>query len=170
MREHLHHCVRSARRHPGFTLAATGLIALAVGANATIFTIARTLVFKPLPFEAPDRLVSLWREPLESAAPSGASWPNLADFQLRKDVFEGVAAYQYTEEYAWSFQAGTHSGAVSAVQVTEDFFPLLGVRPVMGGTFSKQDFLREPSGNAPVPIIVGDDFWRERLESSPDVL
>lgn len=162
--------LRIARRNPGFTAAVVLLVALGAGANATIFTVARSLVFRPLPFKDPDRLISIWREPVQGGTAFGASWPHLADWQLQRHIFEGVAAYIYSSAYASGSSSGAEFGPVAELQVTEGFFPLLGIRPIRGRLFSSGEHLSQIADHAPVPIVVSYDFWRERIGGEPDVV
>ncbi len=169
MPEDLVHGLRMLRKNPGFAAGAVLLIALGVGANSAVFTVAR-LVFRPMPVGNPDGLVSIWRESLQTRTAFGSSWPHLADWNTRKQIFEGVAAYASSGDYASSAAAGFESGPVTYIQVTESFFPMLRVRPVQGRPFSKHDLLPASSDAALVPVIVSDDFCRRRFGRANGVM
>ncbi len=156
MLQDLRYGLRSARRSPGFAAAAVLLIGLGVAANATIFTVARALVFRPLPFRDPDRLVSLWRQSAQTGAAFGASWPLLADWRRHEHLFQGVAAYIH-------FRSGSDAGVVSELQVSDEFFPVLGVPNVRGRLFLPRDF-QTPAGID--PVVVSHELWTRR----PDIV
>ena len=83
--------LRGLRKTPRFTIAAVLTVVLGVGANATIFSALNPLLFKPLPYPEPDRIVHVWR-----TSPKSDRWPhsvaNYLDHRERNTVFEQLAA------------------------------------------------------------------------------
>lgn len=162
--------LRAAGRAPGFTLASVLLVGLGIGANTAIFTVARALVFQPLPFEQPHRLVSVWRES-PGGAPFGASWPHLRDWAAESGTFDGVAAYIVSGTHASADAAGANVGSVAELQVTDTFFPLLGVRPLHGRLFSRDEMRPEQEERtSPAAVVLGHEFWQQRLHGRRDVV
>src|ERR1700734_2295595 len=89
----LRYAVRTLRQSPGFALTAIASIALGIGANSAIFSLADGLLLRPLPVQNPSRVVTL-----RSHSPSGKlgeiSYPDFADLRDRNRSFEGMIAYQ----------------------------------------------------------------------------
>ncbi len=117
---------RTLRRSPEFTLGAVAVLALGVGAITSIFSVARALVFEKLPFKEPGRLVAVWKQRISTGAHQGASWPDLGDWEAQKHIFEGVAAYMDSTDYASASSPDGNAEPVSEILVTEGFFPGTG--------------------------------------------
>lgn len=148
---------RQLRRSPGFVAAAVATLALGIGANAAMFSVLYGVLLKPLPFDQPDRLVSVW-----STAPGiGMNRMVLAPaqyFTYREDnrVFQDVAA--------WIDRSATLTGAedpadVPTLMVTDGFLSILRVQPVLGRRFSRAD--DQPGSPARVMLAYG--CWQQRF-------
>ena len=88
--------LRGLRKTPRFTIAAVLTVVLGVGANATIFSVLNPLLFKPLPYPEPDRIVNVFR-----TSPQSDRWPhsmaNYLDHRARNTVFEHLAALTWED-------------------------------------------------------------------------
>src|SRR5215203_460608 len=93
----LRYAVRVLRRTPSFTLAVVAVLALGIGATTAIFSIVNTVLLRPLPFEAPERLVRLYHVPPQATFPGiplfSLSPANFYDWQRQATAFEGMALY-----------------------------------------------------------------------------
>ena len=133
----LKYALRSLRQAPGFTLLAVLALALGIGANSAIFSIINALFLRPLPYAEPDRIVQLTStEPARQIVQGGFSWPRLLAVQERQDVFSDVSVS--------SFNAFTVTGLgdpeqVQALIVSQNYFPLLGVTPALGRSFTADE-------------------------------
>ncbi len=139
MLQDLVYAVRLLRRSPWFAAAALTTLALGIGANTAIFSLANSLLFRPLPFRNPDRLAALWKEQTGSGAQLRFSWPELAELREQKALFEGVAGYTYRADFASASGADTDSAEVTPVGVTDGFFEVLGRQPLMGRLFTGEE-------------------------------
>ncbi len=168
----LSYSARVLRRNPGFTAGAVIVLGLGVGAGSAMFTVARSLVFRPLPFHDPGRLVAVWKERVQTGARQGASWPDLADWKNQSQIFEGVAAYMQSETYSTSTDPVDDAARVSDIRVTGGFFPVLGATPILGRLFLADELrpMVEDEAPAPEPVIVSHSFWQRRLGGRTDVL
>jgi len=157
------HALRSFRQNPRFALVAIFTVALGVTANTTLFNIANPILFKPLPYPNSDRLVRLYRTSPEQ--PRGDhSTASFFDYRDSNSVFEKLAAFD--SNTARIAEPGELADRITALSVTADFFPALGVAPQVGRVFAaNEDF----SGAAPV-VILGNIFWRERFSADPHVI
>ncbi len=162
MRVFAHELTYAARRlagAPGFTVVALLSLALGIGANTAILGLVDVLLFKPLPYVEPGRLVftqgwDVQRQRLRFTLP-------LADILGARSVpsFEATAAYQY-----WSANVSGLDTPVraQAYRVSANTFQMLGVPPALGRT------LQEVDGPGPAPVaVVSDGFWRRHLGGDP---
>jgi putative ABC transport system permease protein len=157
----LRHALRSLARSPGFAIPALITLALGIGANTAMFSAIYGLLSKPLPFEDPGRLVALFETREDQAG--AVSLADLLDWRSQSRDFAGMAAYRLR-----SFGLSTRGEEVAVIQagmVTADFFPVLGVRPTLGRSFSAE----EEVSAAPV-VVLGHKLWRERLGGAADAV
>ncbi|MGH7571207.1 MAG: ABC transporter permease [Gemmatimonadota bacterium] len=161
----LRYAFRSLRKSPGFAAIAVLCIALGIGVNTTIFSAFNGLFLRPLPFAAPDRLVSINEA---STAFGGWSWnevayPNFVDWTEESDVFAGAAAY---EGHAFNLSGESAPVYVGGGAVSTSFFEVLGVRPLIGRGFLPDEGEPGPSG----VMVLGHDLWQQRFGGDPRVV
>ena len=129
--------LRVLRKSPGFTLVAVLTLALGIGATTAIFSVVYGIVFRPLPYGNPERLVAIgtqYSNQPDNEQPS--SLPDVKDWQAQNTVFERIAAYGYNR-YDLSEEQGGES--VRAAMVMPEFFPMLGVKPLLGRELTAAD-------------------------------
>ena len=141
LRQDLRYAVRTLRKRPTFALAAILTLAFGIGSNAAIFTIVNAVLLRPLPLPRSEQLRAVYTRFLPSSGLDflyfDLSGPELADIRSRVSAYSGVAGY--------GIFARTLSGhnreaqRVSAMQVTSEFFDVLGVKPLRGRTFTEQE-------------------------------
>ncbi len=151
-------CLRSPTRAGRTTLA------VCVGANTAIFSVVHTVMLDPLPFPQSDRLVRVFNSyPNAGAERASNSAPDYFYRRERIKAFAEVAAYQN-----WGHTVGEPGSPeqVLSMRVTPSFFPMLGVRPLLGRNFAEQEM---DIGNEQVAIL-DYGFWRERYGGDPTVL
>src|SRR5690348_776856 len=149
----LRHAVRLARRSPAFTVTALTLLALAVGTASAIFSVAYTVLVRPLPYQHPDRLVFV------SEAGYGVAWPNYQDWRARATVFDGLAA---SLADAVLTMDGDVPRRVEARGVTANFFRVLGVSAFKGRLFDDADARLD----AAPTVVVSHELWMRELGGS----
>ncbi|MEP6688125.1 MAG: ABC transporter permease [Gemmatimonadales bacterium] len=127
----LRQAVRALRRTPGFTLVAVGMLGLALGANAGIFSIVDAVLLRPLPFPRPDRLVYIGGTAPGSDLPSEFDLPAEFFLQYRdgSKLLQGVAPY---DDFTNTLRVGDRVERVRMAVSTASLFPTLGVAPVLG--------------------------------------
>jgi putative ABC transport system permease protein len=156
------YALRILRNSPGFTAVAIATIALGIGANTATFSIVDRVVFRPLPYKDPDRLVKIYGN---SSAQSidDVSWPEFVDIRGQSNVFVQTAADDGSG-FTITHADGSRE-PVNGAFVTTSWLSTLGVRPILG-----RDFLVEESqpGRDRV-VILGNAYWRRRFASDPDV-
>jgi predicted permease len=151
--------LRSLRRSPGFAALAIFALVLGIGAAATAFTVLDTVLLRPLPYRAADRLVFI-REMTDKHALLPPSYPNFASWRERARSFDGVASAMFPFSVTrWPATTGGEPVRVSAMGVSQSFFRILGVRPLIGREFTAAE--NTPGG--PDVEMVSYEFWQERM-------
>lgn len=133
----LRFALRLMTRDRAFAVGTILTLALCLGANTAIFAVVRSVLYRPLPYAHPDRLILLYDSfPGAGVEHAGTSVPNYFDRQSMKDVFESQALYR-----SRGVDVGTGGAAerVRAMQVTPSFFRVLGRWPVRGRAFSEAE-------------------------------
>ncbi len=163
----LRYAARTLRRDAGFTAFAVIIIALGIGASATVFSVANALLVRPLPFRDPGSLV--WIQNGGDAGLSGQTTQvgSFVDLAEKNRSFAGIAAY-----FAFYGVGDTKLGGqgevirLSEVPVTQGFFPLLGVNPVIGRNFNAE----ESAWNGPKVVMLSHSLWERRFASDPNIV
>jgi predicted permease len=162
------YAIRAMGRHPGFLLAATLTLGLGIGVNGIIFGYVNSLLFRPVPAQAPERLAALFTRDTRTGRTGGFGYDDLVDFRDGSGAFAGLAASAGAPVNLVVPQAaGTAAGdMVWAEIVTEDFFAVLGTRPAIGRFFTAAD--APQGGNA--FAVVSYLAWQRRFQGDPGVV
>ena len=155
---------RSLRKNPGFTAIAVITLALGIGANTAIFSVVNGVLFRPLPYPEPDRLVMVYGISLQAAQDkSPLCEADFLDWKSQNQVFERLAAFSSNR---FSYTGGETPQQIEGAWVTADFFATLGVQPALGRAFLPG----EDMPGTPQTVVISDGFWRRYLGSSPNVI
>jgi putative ABC transport system permease protein len=139
------YALRGLLREPGFTVVAALTLALGIGATTATFSVARAVLWRPLPYPNPEALLEIWEtNPLIGWTDAQASPANFADWRKRNSVFTGIAAYQGG---GWKAENGnnfflTGRGEpvrIKALRTTGNLFDVLGATPLMGRVFREEE-------------------------------
>jgi putative ABC transport system permease protein len=158
----LHLAARGLVRRPAYAFAATATLAVAIGFNATIFSVVQGVLLDPLPYRDPGRLVVL-RESHPEQGVQGVSAPNFLDWRERARTLEEAAAYRY---WGFAYAGGEEPLEVPSLLATPSLFSLLGAEAALGRTFTDDEGV---SGRDKV-VVVSHDFWQRHLGGASDVL
>jgi putative ABC transport system permease protein len=156
---------RLLRKHPGFSALAVVPLALGIGATAAVFSLIQGVLLTPPPYRDADglALVPIARAPGQETAPNGWAPAQWMDWQAHASSFDGVAAY------GWSFNflmRDEGSQSIEGMVVTEDYFQLLGLQPLLGRTFVASEI----GPNSTPAIIIGYDLWQRAFGGDPAIL
>ncbi len=155
---------RALRRQPAFSLVAVLSLAVAIGANATIFGLVDTVLFRPLPGERATPLVSVFTSESDNNGFGTTSYPAYEDLRAREDLFTHVAASALTPLLLTEDE---RSEKALGMLVSGDWFATLGARAALGRVIQPSDD-RAP-GESPV-VVLSDAFWRRRYGADPGVV
>ena len=154
--------VRQLARMPGFTTVAALTLAIGIGATTAIFSIVHAVVLRPLPFREPDQLVRVYSQ--QRGADGSAAAANFIAWREQARSFERIAPVEFRNFTLIS--ADRPPEQVTASRVSADYFPMLGVRPIIGRVFSADE---DQAGRGNV-VLLSDGFWRERFASDSTVV
>ena len=157
---------RSWRRTPALAAAGVLTLAVALGANTALFSLANAILFRPLPGIAhADRLVNVHRKAADGTTFLGLSHPDYRDLRERARALDGLAAFNGRGA---SLGSGRGPAELVGIQlVSGNFFDVLGVRPQRGRLVSEED--DAAPGASPVAVI-SDALWRNRFGGDPLVV
>jgi putative ABC transport system permease protein len=160
----LRFALRLCARTPGFTAIAILALALGIGANTAIFTLVNAVLLERLPFRNPERVVTLWESPPGRADRNNVLGPSqFVRWRERATAFERMALLADLRQ---NLTGSDYPEEVIVQAVTGDFFPTLGVAPLLGRTFSDEEN-RDPESNA---VILGYELWQRRFSGDPQIL
>jgi predicted permease len=160
--------VRILIKNPGFSLIAILSLALGIGANAAIFSLADALFLRPLPILEPSQVLNIGTNTPDNPFGTGSnvSYPNYRDLRDQSKSFDGVTAFQLS---TMSVATSSHElpKIRTGVIVSDNFFQTLGVQPILGRTFLPEEG-QVPGRDA--VVVVGYDFWQNDLARDPNVV
>jgi predicted permease len=160
----LRFALRTLARAPGFTLVAVISLALGIGANSAMFSVARTLLLKPLPYAHADRLVILWNT--SPGLGITEDWFSTAQYF---DIRQGSTAFQQLAIAIGGNENLTGQGdpaRVGALRVSSNLLPMLGAQPILGRLFLPEDDVPGRAGAA----VLGHGTWARRFGADPAVI
>ena len=173
MAQDLRRASRSLLRAPGFGITVAGLLGLGVAAATTLFALINAVFLKPLPYTNPEQLVMLWESNVaQHRLREGPSPGNVSDWVANNDVFDALTSW-------WTAQATLRgpdgSVPVTGVQVTRGFFEVFRRAPLLGRTFSGDEYDGAPSipsgkagGREPV-LVLSYRMWQS-LGGNPELV
>ena len=153
----LTYAARGLRRNRAFAAAAVTTLALGIGVNTAIFSVCDAVLFKPLPYAEPHRIVTLW-ERMRGGSPGTVAPANFVDWRSASRSFSAMAAVSSP-----SFILGgqNESARLAGAAVSSNFFSLLGVRLALGRGFLEEE--DQPGKNR--VVVLSDSLWRDRFGS-----
>jgi predicted permease len=164
LRRDLAHSARGLARKPGFALSVVLSLAIGVGANAAVFSVASALLLRPLPYADADRLVILWnRSPGIGILEDWFSTAQYADIRAGHAGFEQVALAIGAND---NLTGGGEPERVGTLRVTSNFLSMLGARPAAGRLFTAADDV--PGGTR--SAVLGHATWMRRYGGDPGVV
>ncbi len=157
---------RMLRKNPVFTLVAVLTLALGIGANTAMFSIADAVLWRSMPYPNPAQLVVAGEFPGNSPDTDndwGTTYLTFRDWQSRATSFQYFAATLFDQRV---LRGNGDPVRVNGLAVTHDYFDVMGVAPIMGRVISASD---DTAGAAPV-VVISHRLWTERLGGDPNVI
>jgi predicted permease len=163
----LRYALRTLRRDPGFTLFAVLIIGLGIGASATVFSVINALLLRPLPFRDADHLVWIANGSDDGVREYMTQPQHYLDLEDQTRTFAELAAYNSFYRRGDAKLTGDGDPErLTRVAVSGNFFPLLGVQPILGRTFSAE----ESQPNGPGVVLVSHALWTRHFAADPNIV
>jgi putative ABC transport system permease protein len=158
---------RTLINQPGFLAAAVATLALGVGANTAIFSLINATILRPLPFPNASRLVLIWKT--FGPGPDNEniiSAPDYWDFARQTRSFENVAIFD-SSGAAYNLSAkGQDPEQIWGLRVSASFFAVLGVKPMLGRTFLREEELKGRDRE----VLLSYGLWKARYAGNPGIV
>jgi predicted permease len=158
----LRYGLRMLRKNPGFTAVAVLTLALGIGACTAIFSVADTILLRPLPYYQPERLVTVTETlPKMGTDEIGVAAGEYQDYRSQNRSFSEVAAYQSA---GFNLTGAGQPLRINAARISASAFPLLKVSPELGRAFT------EDEDRAGKVVVLSHALWQHSYSSDPNVL
>jgi hypothetical protein len=147
----LRYAARLTRHSPLFALAALISLAVGIGINAAVFSIARAAFLRSWPAPAPERLVGI-RSITRDVPESTFSYADYRQLNVQTHTLAGVLAYS---RHVKSLRVGVETKLILYDLVSSNYFEVLGMRPALGRTFFASESAQQPV------VVISDQLWRQ---------
>jgi len=152
------YALRALSRTPAFTLAALVTLALGIGATTAVFSVVYGVLFRPLPYAEPDRLVQIWEQSTRTGSDRNpVSVLNYRDWTTQTRAFSAMAAYAFNR---YTLTGSGDAESVQGAQVYGDAVRVLGVQPLAGRSIGLEDARQNV-------VVLSEGLWRRRYGADP---
>jgi putative ABC transport system permease protein len=161
----IRYAIRTFVRNPAFFVFAAAVLALGIGANTAIFTVAYNVLLRPLPYRDANRLVMVWEDDSAYGFPANTPAPgNFAAWKAQNNVFTDMAAL---DDQVYNLTGHGYPQELLAKGITANMFPLLGVKPELG-----RNILPEEDKPGPVHhvVILSHGVWMANFGGDPEIV
>ncbi len=153
--------LRALRKNPSFAIAAVLTLAIGIGANVSIFSVAETIVFRPLPFPAPDQLVVIWNE--YEGHPAGSAPPDYMDRVHMSHTMQSIAAFEFRQA---DLTGRGEPVRLAVMRATASYFEVLQTKPLLGRVYSAEE---DRPGATPV-VVLSHEIWQSRFGADRNII
>jgi predicted permease len=162
--QYIRFSIRTLAKSPAFTAIAILTLALGIGANTAIFSIANVFLFRPLPVKDADRLAVIAVQSSAQADPERVSYLDFLDYKQQSAVFTDMTAYNLDLVGVGS---NGRADRVIAAEVRSNFFTMLGIHPAVGRLINPGEGDQPRSANV---VVLGYSYWQKRFAGDPNVV
>ena len=157
------HALRTLRKSPAFTTAAAATLALAIGANTTMFSVLNAVLLRPLPYRSPDQLAMLWTEdPTQNLHEGRSALWDIERWLTQNQSFADMASF---DAVTTTLTGAEGTEQIVGASISPNLLSLLGVQPVRGRSFSSQETEEQER-----LVLIGHRFWQGRFGGSNDAI
>ena len=163
LRQDVRYAFRMMRKNLGYTIVAATTLALGIGANTAIVSVINTVLLKPLPYEHGNELVMLDHRSERTGLSAGFSVPEVNDYRAQSRTFTGLVEYHNMN---FTLLSGNEATEVRTGVVSDGFFRVLGVRPILGRDFTPDD----DKPGAPAVLMLSYEYWKQHENYDPNIV
>jgi predicted permease len=159
----LRYALRTLRKSPAFTTTAAATLALAIGTNTAMFSVVNAVLLRPLPYRSPEQLAMLWTEdPTQNLREGRSALWDVEQWRSQSQSFADMATFDTVS----TMLTGTDGvEQIIGASISPNLLPLLGVRPVLGRSFSTEEAEQRQR-----LVLISHRFWQARFGGSHDAL
>ena len=151
---------RTLRKSPTFTTTAAATLALAIGTNTVMFSVLNAVLLRPLPYRSPEQLAMLWTEdPTQNLREGRSALWDVEQWRGHTQTFADVATF---DTVATLLTGADGVEEIAGASTSPNLLPLLGVRPVLGRSFSAEEAEQQQR-----LVMISHRFWQARFGGSP---
>ncbi|HSE47285.1 MAG TPA: ABC transporter permease, partial [Gemmatimonadales bacterium] len=158
----LRYAARRLRSSPGFTTVTILTLAVGVGATTAILSVVNRIVFHPLPYPSPERILMVWDIGVGNSRLDG-TFGTYRELAERSRSFESMAT---AKPWQPTLNGGAEPEMIDGQRVTAGYFSALGVKPILGRDFEAV----EDRADGPRVVILSDGLWRRRFGADPTIV
>lgn len=158
------YAVRILRKSPGFTIVALFSLALGIGVNTALFSLVEAALFPPFAVAQPSKLINIYPSSIAHGGYRSTSYPDYSYFRDNSHTLSEIAAYSRLSP-SWTHDDRTELLPIEVV--SDNYFSVLGVKVILGNTFSSNGALS--SGRDPSAVI-SYRFWQQRFGSDSNII
>jgi len=155
--------IRSLWKTPLFTALVVATLALGIGANTATFSVLKAIALNPLPYRNPERLVTIAEADSHTPNPQESAYATMWEWRMRSDSFERICMWG---DYALRPLRNGHADFLRGEGVNYDFFDMLGIRMLLGRTFTAEDDRPDTADT----LILSYGLWMSYFGGDPQVL
>jgi len=157
--------IRSLLKHPAFTLIAVLTLALGIGATTAIFSVVNAVLWRPLPYADPGRLVMVWENHQARGGPE-REWLSPSDFNDWRDQNSVFVRLSALNDWGPTLTGTAEPEPLVGAAVSHDMFTLLGREPALGRSFRPE----EDQPGAPNVVVLSDELWKRRFGADQGII
>ena len=162
-RRDLRYAARALRKNPTFATTAAATLALAIGTNTAMFSVLNAVLLRPLPYRSPEQLAMLWTEdPTQNLREGRAALWDVEQWRRQSQTFADMATF---DSVGTVLTGADSAEQILGVSISPNLLPLLGVRPVVGRSFSTEE-----AEQGQRLVMISHRFWQARFGGAADAL
>lgn len=161
----IRYAIRTLAKGPGFALVAILTLALGIGANTAIFSVVENILLRPLPYPQPGQLVDISAAYLPALPKLSIAAGDFTDWRRQTQSVSALEAYSVIS-YGGNLTGDGEPQRVQTTYATSGFFPMLGIRPVVGRGF----FLEEDRAGSGAIALLSHELWQSRYGADPRIV
>jgi len=158
----IRYAVRTLRKSLTFTTTAVATLALAIGANTAMFSVVNAVLLRQLPYRAPEQLAMLWTGMPGQNLQGRPAYQTVEEWRRRSKSFADLAV---VDGVSMTLTDSDGAEKISGVRISPNFFPLLGIQPLQGRSFSAED-----ADERRRVVLISHAFWQTRFGGSADAI
>ena len=159
----IRYAVRTLRKNPGFTTTAVAVLALAIGANAAMFSVLNAVLLRPLPYRSPEQLAMLWSEiPSQGVREGRSAYWNIEQWRSQSESFVDMAFF---DGVSATLTTADRAEKISVLRTSPNLLPLLGLQPLHGRFFTAEEAEQRQR-----LALISHRFWQTRFGGSFDAI